>query len=117
MQRLFRIMTALLVASQLIVLNSNFAESRSDYYCGYDEQRGCDLYIDIDSVRATVKKSDYRGSKANMHWTNGFSTEGYVVYSYKYGVYNFSGGAGRPYVPTGGLYNFCVICDRFAYGS
>lgn len=115
MRRLFRIMTALLIVSHLFILNVNLVEARNDYYCGYDEQRGCDLYIDTDSVRATGSGNGFRKSMAHMYWTNGFNTEGYVVYSTKYGVYNFSGGAGGYYVPEGGLYNFCVICDRIAY--
>ena len=116
MKKFFYMIVALMIGIQLIVTDSNVAEARQDYYCGYDEQYGCDLYIDIDSVRATGNGNGYRKSEAHMYWTNGASNPyGCVVYGYKDGIYNFSGGAGGYYVPTGARYNFCVICDKVAY--
>ena len=116
MERLIKILMILVICFQLVVFNCGVTEARQDYYCGYDEQYGCDLYIDIDSIRATGYVNGGRKSEAHMYWTNGASNPyGCVVYSNEYGIYNFSGGAGGYYIPQGARYNFCVICDKVAY--
>ena len=113
------IMMALAVLiSPIFGFNMNTVEARSDYYIGYDPEEGCDAYIDVDSI---IKHGYYKGGRdaeATVYWTNGYKRPNMCVrYVPSTGVYYFSGGAGGVHKATGFRYSFCVICDRFAYGS
>lgn len=103
---------------QFFTLSANTAEARSDYYIGYDAEEGCDAYLDVDSIKRYGYRGGGRNAEATVYWANGKS---YRYMNVRYipstGEYYFNGGAGRYYKPTGINYNFCVICDRFAYGA
>ena len=112
------VMAIAVMAGQTLGLSSNVAEARSDYYIGYDSEEGCDAYIDVDSIQKLGYSNGGRHAEATVYWTNGRKTPNMCVrYEPSTGEYYFNGGAGPMYKPTGIKYSFCVICDKFAYGS
>jgi len=112
------LMMSVVLLGAAFVLNDNVVEARSDYYIGYDPEEGCDAYIDVDSIIKSGYQNGGRHAEATVYWTNGKKRPNMCVrYVPSTGEYYFGGGAGRMYKPTGFNYNYCVICDRFAYGS
>ena len=113
------IMMALAVLiSPILGFYMNTVEARSDYYIGYDTEEDCDAYIDVDSIIKLGYSNGVRHAEATVYWTNGYKRPHMcMMYVPSTGEYYFSGGAGGVHKATGFRYSFCVICDRFAYGS
>ena len=100
---------------------SDITEARRDYYISYDKNEKCNAFIDIDSIEVMGYDERGRTSWASVYWANGKSWHKMgVTYNPNTGAYYYSGGAGGFHKLTykdGLHYNFCVLCDRFAYGN
>ena len=92
------------------------AQARQDYYLGYDDYNGTDVYIDIDSVSRVYAGNTFafRQSKATVHCTDDSTWTQYAIYKYSTGEYYSSNGHGV-HPATGWQYNFAVMCDQIAW--
>lgn len=100
---------------------SDITEARRDYYICYDKDEKCNAFIDIDSIEVLGYDERGRTSWASVYWANGNSWHKMgVIYNPHTGVYYYSSGRGGFHEATykkGLDYNFCVLCDRLAYGN
>ena len=114
-------MMALAVFVGWFGIDSEVAEARRDYYICYDSSQKCNAFIDIDSIEVMGYDERGRTSWASVYWANGKSWHKMgVTYNPNTGAYYYSGGAGGFHKLTykdGLHYNFCVLCDRLAYGE